>query len=415
MTSAYERHPVAETAQPLPRPRERFRIAVDADQPHVRMALEKRFRVSAESHRRVDERAVSAIRDQVLEDFAEKNRLVNHWFRGHAVTVNRGNLHAMELQLLEVFIRERCGLEPLLHPLFIPDDQMVLTAEHDDVFRARGAMHYGTSWSAIYYFIKSGRKAMLDRYFEALMEGKNQQQAFDVVFGPGKANVLNTLIPRAQGEIVLLSDANTIIEPSALKTMVRHFDDETVGAALDYIDKHAKDDKPFFVWMNTTRMHIYTHIRPEYKGKNRVYPSESSVEMRVVLGLFALAALALFFGVFGGLALAVSLPATAALQGTIGLSWVEHAQAHGHLQAVGVDAAARGNHLFVAGTDRGRPPRGRVDTARDHRLAMAFAVLGTLPGADVRLSEKRSVAISYPTFFHDLRRIGARLTAHGAR
>lgn len=45
-------------------------------------------------------------------------------------------------------------------------------------------------------------------------------------------------------------------------------DDETVGAAIDYIDKHGKEDKPFFVWMNTTRMHIYTHIRPEHKGKS---------------------------------------------------------------------------------------------------------------------------------------------------
>jgi len=36
---------------------------------------------------------------------------------------------------------------------------------------------------------------------------------------------------------------------------------------------------------------------------------------------------------------------------------------------------------------------------------MAFAVLGTVPGADVRLSERRSVAISYPRFFHDLRSI----------
>lgn len=45
-------------------------------------------------------------------------------------------------------------------------------------------------------------------------------------------------------------------------------DDETVGAALDYIDKHGKGDKPFFVWMNTTRMHIYTHIRPESRGKS---------------------------------------------------------------------------------------------------------------------------------------------------
>jgi 3-phosphoshikimate 1-carboxyvinyltransferase len=74
-----------------------------------------------------------------------------------------------------------------------------------------------------------------------------------------------------------------------------------------------------------------------------------------------------------------------------------------NLRALGVEAAAQGNDLIVRGT--GKPPRGRVETARDHRLAMAFAVLGTLPGADVRLSERRSVAISYPGFFRDLARI----------
>jgi biofilm PGA synthesis N-glycosyltransferase PgaC len=45
----------------------------------------------------------------------------------------------------------------------------------------------------------------------------------------GKANVLNTLIPKARGEIILLSDANTIIEAGALKKMVQRFDDPTVG------------------------------------------------------------------------------------------------------------------------------------------------------------------------------------------
>jgi 3-phosphoshikimate 1-carboxyvinyltransferase len=74
-----------------------------------------------------------------------------------------------------------------------------------------------------------------------------------------------------------------------------------------------------------------------------------------------------------------------------------------NLRAVGVRAEARGNDLHVEGTER--PPRGRVETAADHRLAMAFAVLGTVPGADVRLSERRSVAISYPEFFKDLKRI----------
>ena len=30
--------------------------------------------------------------------------------------------------------------------------------------------------------------------------------------------------------------------------------------------EQVKANKPFFVWMNTTRMHVFTHIRPEYHG-----------------------------------------------------------------------------------------------------------------------------------------------------
>jgi hypothetical protein len=56
---------------------------------------------------------------------------------------------------------------------------------------------------------------------------------------------------------------------------------------------------------------------------------------------FVAAALAL--SVFGGLSLAVALPVDAALRGRIELSWIEHAQAHGHLQAVGFAG------LFIVG------------------------------------------------------------------
>jgi arylsulfatase A-like enzyme len=45
-------------------------------------------------------------------------------------------------------------------------------------------------------------------------------------------------------------------------------DDETVGRAIGYMGEQVKASKPFFVWMNTTRMHVFTHIRPEYHGKS---------------------------------------------------------------------------------------------------------------------------------------------------
>ena len=44
-------------------------------------------------------------------------------------------------------------------------------------------------------------------------------------------------------------------------------DEEVTKAALDFIDKAHKDGKPFFVWWNSTRMHIFTHLKPDAEGK----------------------------------------------------------------------------------------------------------------------------------------------------
>ena len=50
-----------------------------------------------------------------------------------------------------------------------------------------------------------------------------------------------------------------------------------------------------------------------------------------------------------------------------------------NLRSVGAEAEVVGDDLVVRGSER--PPRGKVRTAADHRLAMAFAVLGTVTGA----------------------------------
>ncbi len=44
-------------------------------------------------------------------------------------------------------------------------------------------------------------------------------------------------------------------------------DAEFLKAAEDFIDRSAKDDKPFFVWFNPTRMHIWTHVPQAYIQK----------------------------------------------------------------------------------------------------------------------------------------------------
>jgi len=48
---------------------------------------------------------------------------------------------------------------------------------------------------------------------------------------------------------------------------MENVDAEFLGAAEDFIDRSVKDDKPFFVWFNPTRMHIWTHVPQEYIQK----------------------------------------------------------------------------------------------------------------------------------------------------
>jgi arylsulfatase len=44
-------------------------------------------------------------------------------------------------------------------------------------------------------------------------------------------------------------------------------DDEFVAAATDFIKRQNDSDTPFFVWLNTTHMHLYTHTKPESLGQ----------------------------------------------------------------------------------------------------------------------------------------------------
>jgi arylsulfatase len=44
-------------------------------------------------------------------------------------------------------------------------------------------------------------------------------------------------------------------------------DDETSAAAIDFIQRQSKAGKPFFCWMNTTRMHFRTHVRESHRDQ----------------------------------------------------------------------------------------------------------------------------------------------------
>lgn len=58
------------------------------------------------------------------------------------------------------------------------------------------------------------------------------------------------------------------------KKRMETIDEEVTAKALDFMERASDANKPFFLWWNSTRMHIWTHLKEESKGKTGlgIYP-----------------------------------------------------------------------------------------------------------------------------------------------
>ena len=70
-----------------------------------------------------------------------------------------------------------------------------------------------------------------------------------------------------RGVIHSYADGRTEDTGPLTRKRMETIDDEVMKESLNFIDKAHKDGKPFFVWWNATRMHIFTHLKPESDGK----------------------------------------------------------------------------------------------------------------------------------------------------
>lgn len=76
-----------------------------------------------------------------------------------------------------------------------------------------------------------------------------------------------------------------------------------------------------------------------------------------------------------------------------------------NLRLLGADVEELDDGFRITGSDR--PLRGRVITNGDHRIAMAFGVLGALAANAIEIDDPECVAVSYPAFWHELSRVTA--------
>jgi 3-phosphoshikimate 1-carboxyvinyltransferase len=76
------------------------------------------------------------------------------------------------------------------------------------------------------------------------------------------------------------------------------------------------------------------------------------------------------------------------------------------LNACGVEASVSRDALRIVG---GKPDGGEVETHGDHRLAMAFAILGLASERPVTVDGAAMIATSFPGFAGTMRSLGARI------
>ncbi|HVE82503.1 MAG TPA: glycosyltransferase family 2 protein [Myxococcales bacterium] len=93
----------------------------------------------------------------------------------------------------------------------------------------------------------------------------------------GKAAVLNRCIPAVRGEIVLLSDANTMIDPQAVRKLVRHFEDPDVGAVCGKLKLY-----------NRTRREFEESSYWDYESLIKMYEGKFGAVMGANGGLYAI-------------------------------------------------------------------------------------------------------------------------------
>lgn len=84
---------------------------------------------------------------------------------------------------------------------------------------------------------------------------------------PSNAEFRKKYDPR--GIISGTADGRTIDEGPLTTKRMETFDDEVTAKSVDFIERRAKDNKPFFLWHNASRMHVFLHLKKASQGKSR--------------------------------------------------------------------------------------------------------------------------------------------------
>jgi cellulose synthase/poly-beta-1,6-N-acetylglucosamine synthase-like glycosyltransferase len=135
--------------------------------------------------------------------------------------------------LLAIFIlvRRKRSVEPQTDEHDLPQVSVLIVAHNEEaVIRERIENLLSLDYPANKLELVVASDASADRTVEIVREFEKQSvRLHEFPSRTGKAAVLDMVIPRLKGQLVVLSDANTMMERMALKRLVRWFSDPNVG------------------------------------------------------------------------------------------------------------------------------------------------------------------------------------------
>ena len=105
-----------------------------------------------------------------------------------------------------------------------------------------------------------------DEFFGNLYHLNAEEEPERPYYPKNDADFVKANSPRG----VLKSSADGKIEDTGPlnRKRMETIDDETTAAAIDFMTRQARANRPFFTWMNTTRMHAFTHVRESMRGQS---------------------------------------------------------------------------------------------------------------------------------------------------
>ena len=209
--------------------------------------------ISAYSH------GVVGYRTPTIDRIAREGMMMTDYYGENSCTAGRST-----------FITGEVGLRTGLLKVGIPGATVGLQAQNATIAEALKPLGYATGQFGKNHL--GDRNEYLptahgfDEFYGNLYHLNAEEEPERPYYPKNDAAFVKANSPR--GVIHSFSDGKVEDTGPLTRKRMETIDDETTAAAIGFMEKQVKADKPFFVWMNTTRMHLFTHVRESMRGQS---------------------------------------------------------------------------------------------------------------------------------------------------